>query len=100
VDALLTVRRVSMIRITAGAKSRLKRINFNRVKKAGLILRLALNNGGQLGLLAGKEQISDEVHREGGKKILLIAQQLAAILNGCTLDIRDTKEGRVLYMLH
>jgi len=89
-----------MIRITGSAKSRLKRINFNRVKKAGLILRLALNRGGQLGLLAGKEQISDEVHWERGKKILLIAQQLAAILNGCTLDIRDTKEGRVLYMLH
>jgi Fe-S cluster assembly iron-binding protein IscA len=89
-----------MIRITDSAKSRLKRIYFDQVKKAGLILRLALNRGGQLGLLAGKEQISDEVHWEGGKKILLIAQQLAAILNGCTLDIRDTKEGRVLYMLH
>jgi len=89
-----------MIRITGSAKSRLKRINFNRVKKAGLILRLALNHGGQLGLLAGKEQISDEVYREGRKKILLIAEELAVILNGCTLDIRDTKEGRVLYMLH
>jgi len=89
-----------MIRITDGAKSRLKRIYFDQVKKAGLILRLTLNRGGQLGLLAGKEQISDEVHREGRKKILLIAEELAAILNGCTLDIRDTKEGRVLYMLH
>ena len=89
-----------MIRITGGAKSRLKRIYFDRVKEVGFILRLALNRGGQLGLLAGKEQIYDEVHREGRKKILLIAEELAVILNGCTLDIRDTKEGRVLYMLH
>ena len=89
-----------MIRITGGAKIRLKGINIDRLKKAGLILRLALNSGGQLGLLAGKEQISDEVYREGRKKILLIAEELAVILNSCTLDIRDTKEGRVLYMLH
>ena len=57
-----------MIRITGSAKSRLKRINFDQVKKAGLILRLALNNGGQLGLLAGKEQTSDEVYRIGKEK--------------------------------
>ena len=57
-----------MIRITGGAKSRLKRIYFDRVKKAGLILRLALNRGGQLGLLAGKEQTSDEVYRIGKEK--------------------------------
>jgi Fe-S cluster assembly iron-binding protein IscA len=94
------VRVVLMIRITGSAKSRLKRIIFDRVKKAGLILRLALNRGGQLGLLAGKEQISDEVYREGRKKILLIAGELAVILDGCTLDIRDTKEGQVLYIMH
>jgi hypothetical protein len=59
-----------------------------------------LNRGGQLGLLAGKEQVSDEVHIKRKKKILLVAEKLSAILNGCTLDIRDTKEGQVLYMLH
>lgn len=99
-DALLTVRMVLVIRITDSAKRRLQRIYFDRVKKPGLILRLVLNRGGQLGLLAGKEQISDKVHRKRGKKILLVAEKLSVILNGCTLDIRDTKEGRVLYMLH
>ncbi len=90
-----------MIRITDSAKRRLQRIYLDRVKKPGLILRLVLNHGGQLGLLAGKEQISDEVHIiKRKKKILLVAEKLSAILNGCTLDIRDTKEGRFLYMIH
>ena len=89
-----------MIRITDDARSRLKKIWLNRVKKSDLILRLALGRGGQLGLLAGKEQVSDEVYKEGRKKILLIAQELAVILSDMTLDIRDTKEGRILYILH
>ena len=89
-----------MIRITESARRRLQKIYYDRVKRSGLMLRLVLNRGGQLGLLAGKEQISDEVHRTKRKKILLIAEELAFLLNGCTLDIRDTKEGRVLYMLH
>jgi Fe-S cluster assembly iron-binding protein IscA len=89
-----------MIRITDNAKSRLKRICFDRLKKPGLILRLSANRGAQLGLVAGKEQISDEVYQEGAEKILLISRELAVILNGMILDTRDTKEGRALYMLH
>ena len=89
-----------MIRITDGAKSRLKRIWFNRIRKPGFILRLAVNRGGQIGLIAGEERISDEVYEYRGKKMLLIDKELAAIVDGTTLDIRNTREGRVLYMLH
>jgi len=89
-----------VIRITESARRRLQNIYYDRVKRPGLMLRLVLRSGGQLGLLAGKEQTSDEVHRTKKKKVLLIAEELAVLLNNCTLDIRDTKEGQVLYMLH
>lgn len=98
--ASTTVRGFLMIRITDGAKNRLRRIWFNRIRKPGFILRLAVKDGGQVGLTTGEQKTSDEVYENKGKKILLIDQELAAILNDTTLDIRGRKEERVLYLLH
>jgi Fe-S cluster assembly iron-binding protein IscA len=88
-----------VIRITESAKSRLRRIWFNRIRKPSLILRLAVSRGGQIGLISGKQQISDEVYESKGKKILLIDQELAAILKGTTLDIRGREGERAFYIL-
>jgi Fe-S cluster assembly iron-binding protein IscA len=90
----------SMIKITDSAKSRLRKIWFNRIRKRGFILRLVVNHGGQIGLIASEQKTSDEVYENKGKKILLIDQELAAILDDTTLDIRGRKKGRVLYLLH
>jgi Fe-S cluster assembly iron-binding protein IscA len=89
-----------MIRITNGAKKRLRRIWFNQVRKRGFILRLAVKRGGQIGLTASEQKTSDEVYENKGKKILLIDQELAAILKDTTLDIRGIQDERILYLLH
>lgn len=62
-------------------------------------LRLALGPGGQLALVLDKEAEGDQVIEHKGSKVLLVGAELSFIVDGMTLDTRDTEDGPRLVVL-
>jgi len=82
-----------MLIVTEGAKQLLKEtlLALSDDPEAGL--RLSVKAPGQLGLVLDSEEEGDQVVEYEGAKVLLVASELAPVVDGVTLDVQDTPEG-------
>jgi len=83
-----------MITVTVSAKKELKKMLQANTNDPEVSLRLIAKPGGQLSFALGKEAEGDQVVEHSGIKVLLIGLELAPILDGMTLDVKDTPEGQ------
>lgn len=62
-------------------------------------LRLVHQGGGKLGLTVDVQRDGDQAEPEKGRTVLLVDDELAAALDGSTLDSVDGPEGRRLTLV-
>jgi len=83
-----------MIRVTNNAKKELNKLLRSSTKDTTIVLRLALKQLGQFGLLLGKKIKSDQVVKYSRANVLIVSQKLAPLLDRTTLDIDYTNSKR------
>ena len=83
-----------MIRVTNNAKKELNKLLRSSTKDTAIVLRLALKQLGQFGLLLGKKIKSDQVVKYSRANVLIVSQKLAPLLDRTTLDIDYTNSKR------
>lgn len=88
-----------MLTVTNGAKQLLLEALLANTDDPEVGLRLALGPGGQLALVLDKEAEGDQVVEHQGSKVLLVGAELAFIVDGVTIDVRDTEDGPRLIVL-
>ncbi len=80
-----------MIAITESAKQTLGRaLASTGVKDPEIGLRLKPIAPGEYNLVPDGERIGDQVVEHGGRKVLLIDEQISGALDGRTIDIDET----------
>jgi Fe-S cluster assembly iron-binding protein IscA len=85
-----------MLAVTERAKEELKRMLSAKADNPQAGLRLVPSSPGTWALIIDIEMPDDQVIEYEGSKVLLVEQALAASLEGVTLDVQDTAEGRKL----
>jgi len=85
--------------VTNGAKQLLLEALLANTDDPEVGLRLALGPGGQLALVLDKEAEGDQVVEHEGSKVLLVGAELAFVVDGVTIDVRDTEDGPRLVVL-
>lgn len=88
-----------MLTVTNGAKQLLLEALLANTDDPAVGLRLALGPGGQLALVLDKEAEGDQVVEHKGSKVLLVGAELAFVVDGVTIDVRDTEDGPRLIVL-
>ncbi len=88
-----------MLAVTNGAKQLLLEALLANTDDPEVGLRLALGPGGQLALVLDKEAEGDQVVEHKGSKVLLVGAELAFVVDGVTIDVRDTEDGPRLIVL-
>ncbi len=88
-----------MLTVTNGAKQLLLEALLANTDDPEVGLRLALGPGGQLALVLDKEAEGDQVVEHEGSKVLLVGAELAFVVDGVTIDVRDTEDGPRLIVL-
>ncbi len=88
-----------MLTVTNGAKQLLLEALLANTDDPEVGLRLALGPGGQLALVLDKEAEGDQVVEHEGSKVLLVGAELAFVVDGVTIDVRDTEDGPRLVVL-
>jgi len=87
-----------MVTVTESAKQTLKEILTTHSDDPEVGIRLTFNPPGEFGVVLDKEAEGDQVVEHEGAKALLVAPELASVVEGVTLDVRDTPEGPKLVM--
>ena len=87
-----------MLSVTEIAKQELKNMLLEGASDPQIGLRLALRPDGQLGLSLDSAGEGDQVIEHEESKILIVEPELAAILKGATIDVREDAEGRKLFL--
>jgi Fe-S cluster assembly iron-binding protein IscA len=87
-----------MLTVTEGAKQLLKETLREHSDDPETGIRLSVNEGGQFGIALDTESEGDQVVEHDGDKVLLVAPELSTVLEGKTLDVRDTEEGKELFL--
>ncbi|MBN1375785.1 MAG: hypothetical protein JXA01_06495 [Dehalococcoidia bacterium] len=87
-----------MINITDDAKKELKKMLSENAPDPSVLLRLAANEQGQLGLVMDKQMEGDSVLEYEGTKLMVIEDQLAVHLEGISLEVENTPEGPSLML--
>ena len=87
-----------MLTVTEGAKQLLKEILAAHSDDPEVGIRLSFNPSGEFGIVLGKEEEGDRVVEHEGAKVLLVAPDLAPVVEGITLDVQNTPEGPKLAM--
>ena len=82
-----------MLTVTEDAKQLLKETLRAHSDDPEVVLRLSMKPPGQLGILLDNEAEGDQVIEHEGVKVLLVASELAPMVEGVTLDIQDTPDG-------
>lgn len=82
-----------MLKVTESAKQLLKETLTAHSDDPEVGLRLSLKTPGQLGIVLDREAEGDHVVEHEGAKLLLVASELASVVEGVTLDVQDTPEG-------
>lgn len=82
-----------MLTVTEGAKQLLKEILTAHSDDPKMGVRLALDPQGQMCLVLDKEQPGDHVVEHQESKVLLVASELAPVLEEATLDVENTSDG-------
>lgn len=88
-----------MLTVTQRAKQELKKTLQDHTDDPEIGLRLVSERRGQWGFVLDREAQGDQVVEHKGSKVLLVGHELAPQLNGITLDLRDTVDGRQLVLL-
>ena len=88
-----------MVTVTDNAKQLLRETLLARSDDPEAGLRLSIKPTGQLGIVLDREEESDQVVEHEGSKVLLVASELAPLVDGVTLDVKDTPEGQKLVVL-
>lgn len=88
-----------MLTVTTEAKQLLLEALLANTDDPEIGLRLALGPGGQLALVLDKESEGDQVIEHKGSKVLLVGAELAFVVDGVTIDVRDTEDGPRLIVL-
>lgn len=88
-----------MLTVTSEAKQLLLEALLANTDDPEVGLRLALGPGGQLALVLDKEAEGDQVVEHEGSKVLLVGAELAFVVDGVTIDVRDTEDGPRLIVL-
>jgi len=82
-----------MLTVTENAKELLRGILRREAYAPESGLRLVTEPSGQLNLVLSEERGGDEVVEHEGVKVLLVASELAPMVDGITLDVQDSGEG-------
>jgi len=82
--------------VTEAAKKMLKEKLAANTDETDVCIRLKANSEGKFSLVLSREAEGDTVVEHEDKKLLLVAQELAARLENATIDVEETKEGRKL----
>lgn len=82
-----------MIKVTNGARNKLKSILSSKVDLPQAGLRLTITKSGEYGLHVDTEEPGDQVVTHEGAKVLLVERGLASRLAGVTLCVESTPEG-------
>lgn len=82
-----------MLTVTENAKQLLKETLLAHTDDPESGLRLTLDPPGRLGLVLSTEGYGDQVVEHEGAKVLLVAPELAPVVDGITLDVQDTADG-------
>ena len=85
-----------MLTVTESAKQLLKEALAAHRGDAKVVLRLSFEPPGKFRIFPDKEVEGDQVVEHEDTKILLVASELAPVVEGVTLDVRDTTEGSKL----
>ena len=87
-----------MLTVTEGAKQLLKGILTSHSDDPEVAVRLSFNPPGEFGIVLDREAEGDLVVEHEGAKALLVASELAPVVETVTLDVQDTPEGPKLVM--
>jgi len=85
-----------MVGVTKAGLGELKRILDEHTDNAQAALRLTTDQSGTLGLTIDVKSAEDEALEHEGSQLLLIERNLSASLEGVTIDVEETTEGRRL----
>lgn len=87
-----------MITVTDSAKQLLKETLLTYTDDPSIILRLSLKAPGQFGFVLDSEAEGDQLVEYEGSKVLLVAPNLAPVVDEVTLDVKDTPNGPKLFI--
>lgn len=82
-----------MLIVTERAKEELRVVLSDSVDEPGMSLRLVASGRGQFGLVPDVEQEGDQVVAHEGINVLLIDEEVSAVLESAMIDCRETPEG-------
>jgi len=82
-----------MLTVTESAKQLLKETLTAHSDDPEVGLRLEFNPPGGFGIVLDREAEGDQVVEHEGAKVLLVASELAPVVEAVTLDVQDTPEG-------
>lgn len=85
-----------MLTVTESAKRLLKGTLAAHSDDPEVALRLSFNPPGEFGIVLDREAEGDQVVEHEDTKILLVASELAPVVEGVALDVEDTAEGAKL----
>ena len=88
-----------MLTVTENAGGLLKEILSASSDDPALVLRLMPGSEGHMGLMLSEEEPGDQVVKHQGIKVLLVPSELAAAVDGITLDVEDAGDGPKLVVL-
>lgn len=87
-----------MLVVTKRAKEEISAMLAENIDEPGVSLRLVQGGPGEFGLVPDVEKERDEVVEHEGRAVLLIEEELSAILESITIECRDTPEGPQLVL--
>jgi Fe-S cluster assembly iron-binding protein IscA len=85
-----------MLTATDRAKQLLKETLTAHSDDPKVALRLSFKPPGEFGIVLDREAEGDQVVEHEDTKVLLVASELAPVVEGVTLDVQDTTEGAKL----
>jgi Fe-S cluster assembly iron-binding protein IscA len=87
-----------MLTLTENARELLTELLTEHSNDPEVGIRLTLEQSGRLGLVLGREGYGDHLVEHQGAKVLLIAPEVAPIVDGVTIDTKDTPDGPKLFV--
>ena len=87
-----------MLTVTDEAKQLLKETLEKHSDNPETGIRLSVKDEGQFSIVLDNESEGDQVVEHEGSKVLMVSSQLATDLSGSILDVRDTQEGKKLFL--
>lgn len=85
-----------MITVTEYAKEELKTRLRTKTDDPNIGLRLATGTPGKLKLVQDWQQEGDQVVTHEGANVLLVDEKISDLLDGATIDYRETESGKRL----